>query len=272
MHHRVKGSAHVGVTSQRGVRWRNGQDRLLPHAVEDAREAFAVQCPDDRVDEAVGGPGHDIVHGGDDARAGHHGPDAGRATGGERPGDHPQHEHGGDQHCHQPQGRVEDPEAGRVDGIPDPSGEREHHDLPGDREHERRADQQQGRGGAAPLDPPLLLREPRDDAHREGGTADQPDRPEHSGHEALPPPTPRIRGEERDQADVEGDDAVHPGCPRIHGDMTRSGSGRSSAASQGWVRWARSKRLLRSIAVKPQTNGSPTSNATSDFARAYQSF
>ena len=89
----------------------------------------------------------------------------------------------------------------------------------------------------------------------------KPTRPEHCRHEALPPAAPGVQAEQAQQGQVEGRRPAHPVLPRIHGDITRSGSGRSTVVSHGTASPARSNRLLSSIAVNPHTNRSPTSNA-----------
>ncbi len=166
------------------------------------------------------------------------------------------HEHG-----HEAERGVDGPGGRGGHDVAEAPGHQQHQPLAEHGGAQHRCEQREQAGRRGPVDAEVVLEQRRHEAHGEVGPAHEPHEPEHGRHETLAPAAPGVRGQDEDEDQVEHDRPAHSWVPRIHGDMTRSGSGRSRATSQGSARPARSKRLLSSIAVKPHTNRSSTSKA-----------
>ena len=259
VHDRPDGPGDVGVHGERVVGCRNGRDGFGAEPLEHAGEAAPVEGRGHLVDEAAGGRRHELVDRRDHRRPAEQLARLGRATDPQRPGDHPQHEHRGDEDRHEAECGVDGPGRRDAHRVTDRARQQEHERLAEHGGGPDGDDEGDGPRGGPRQDAGVRLDEARHDPHREEGTADEPDQAEQGGDEALAPPAPRVEGEEEHEREVEDRRPAHSCTPRIQGDMTRSGSGRSRPTSQGSASPDSSKRLLSSIAVKPHTKRSPTS-------------
>ena len=184
-----------------------------------------------------------------------------RTTGAHRPGHDPHHEHGGDEHGQQAQRGVDGPGRRGAHHVAQSPREEQHQPLAAEGEADDGGDQREHPHQGRLVDAGVVLEQRGHEPHGEEGATEQPGEPEQGRHEPLAPAAPGVEGQQAQQGQVEGHRPAHSRVPRIHGDMTRSGSGRSRAVSQGRATPASSNRLLSSIAVNPHTNRSPTSNA-----------